>query len=816
MSDLTQAKTLIKECQETQSPYLDLGKCGITDLNKLPELFECTHLETLILSNSWIINNRHKHSCNNGKDNTLSSIPKKISNLKKLINLIIGDIHGPGWKISDISFLSGFTQLQFLDLRNNQIKEIPEFIFNLNLKINLEQRGRGLCLYSNPIESPPIEILKQSRQSVLNWFKAEKKKLNEIKIILIGEPKAEKTSLLKRLKENSFDKNEVQTDGVNIENIAFGECETFKNQKSLHDITGHFWDFGGQEIMNSTHQFFLTKRSVYVLVLHARNDAKNSEQIRNWVMRVKATGGDSPIIVVANQIDVNPGFGFENENNLQSEFPQIKHFIKASCSTGDGLELLKEKLEELIPTAELFQTEIDERWISIKEKLQEETKPKYYLNESRFLEICNEFGLRDKFEQKNAINFLHDLGLILHFEDINLSEYYVLDPYWITYGVYQILTSAYAGKEKGIVSMDKLEFIINEEEDKNEVYNPIYYKKIEYSPSQRRFLIDILNQFKLCFCIANNFFIIPDLLDTTEPSDITDLIKSSDDTIQFAYEYEYLPKSIMPNIMVETHHIMKEKWRTGCVLDKDGSKALITNYRNRISIIVAGEHKKKREFMSVIRHIIDAINQKLTNKPKMLIPLPEINDVFVDYEELLEREKDGENYYTVFKPSKKRFEISMLLDGIPTFNEVREISDKIDKVLEKEDKILIDTSEIKAKLDLHFEYFKANLPNYGDIKDEIEDAIRHLNNQQTNEIVNEIMTWVTTAFGMFDNEMDEKLKNIHDDINKTDDIQAKLKLSIPFINLLGINFETEFDIKSWAKKMHEKYKIEIFKFMGAL
>jgi internalin A len=30
------------------------------------------------------------------------------------------------------------------------------------------------------------------------------------------------------------------------------------------------WDFGGQEIMHATHQFFLTRRSLYLLVLSGR------------------------------------------------------------------------------------------------------------------------------------------------------------------------------------------------------------------------------------------------------------------------------------------------------------------------------------------------------------------------------------------------------------------------------------------------------------------------------------------------------------------------------------------------------------------
>ena len=747
MNDLSQARKLIAACKETQNPYLDLGNCGITDLNELPELFECSHLETLILSNKWWDNESRKwiNSSNKGRENKISSIPVEISNLKQLTKLIIGGDWENRWnitdysflqelnqlqalylsfnqitdisflqelnqlqtlylsgnqitdisflqelnqlhslylsnnQITDISFLQGLNQLHTLNLSYNNLKEIPEFIFQLGMEINMnEYSNNGLCLYNNPITSPPLEIIKQGKQSVLNWFKAKKKKLNEIKIILIGEPKAGKTSLLKRLKDNTFDENEVQTDGVNIEDIEFGKNKTFENQTFIHDITGHFWDFGGQEIMNATHQFFLTKRSVYVLVLDARKDANNAVQIRDWVMRVKTTGGDSPIIVVANQIDVNPGFGFVNERELQNEFPQIKCFIKLSCKTEENLELFKEKLTELIPTAELFNTDIDERWIKIKDKLQEETKKDYFLNESRFFKICDGFNLKEKQEQKNAITFLHDLGLVLHFEDLNLTDYYVLNPYWITYGVYQILTSIYAGKKKGIVRMDKLEYIVNEEEDKKDVYNSPDYKKITYTNPERRFLIDILHHFKLCFCISDRSrFIIPDLLDTSEPLKTTEPIKSSSEDIRFMYKYDYLPKSIMPNIMVETHSILKEKWRTGCVLHKDGCKALITSYEKRITIIVTGEHKKKREFMSVIRYIIDSINVNLTNKPKMLIPLPKIEDIdkYPDYEELLEKEKDGEEYYTVYKPEKKKFEISVLLEGIRPKEEEVEIKE---------------------------------------------------------------------------------------------------------------------------------------------
>jgi small GTP-binding protein len=679
----------------------------------------------------------------------------------------------------------------------------------------------GINLDQNPIESPPIEIIEQGKQSVLAWFEATKKKLNEIKIILLGEPKAGKTSLLRRLKDGSFNENEVQTDGINIEHVHFKDCETFTEQKKLHGITAHFWDFGGQEIMNATHQFFLTNRSVYVLVLDARRDKNVATQIRQWVKRVKVTSGKSPIIIVANQFDVNPGFGFPNQVELQQEFPEIKYFIEASCSSGLNIDLIKQKLEELIPQAELFNTSIDERWINVKEQLQKETKSKHFLNEDRFVKICNKHRLKDKTARNNAINFLNDLGLVLHFEDLNLAAYYVLDPYWITYGVYQIVTSARAGQQKGEVNMEAdLEYIVNQEEDKKLVYQATHFKKIKYDTNQRRFLVDILNQFKLCFYLPDRSgFIIPDLLDTQEPLGITKAIRSAGESIHFVYRYDYLPSSVLPNIMVDFHSKLQEKWRTGCVLEKDGGKALISTYQDTLTITVTGEFKKKREFMAVIRNQVDNINQKLSNKPTMLIPLPGVvPTAYADYEDLLAMENEGERYFYLdrYKPTKKQFEISELLEGIAAPDQMQIIIDGFKKANEKLDIISKKQDELKTSLYQQYQLL-LQLPLNNQIADTIVAAVKEINNQQKDQMVKEVMQWIAVGFEAFSGEMDEKLEKQYNALKKTDNLEMKLKLSVPFINLFGIDLSTEvnFNVKEWATAMYAKHKLKIFELLGA-
>ncbi|WP_298518261.1 COR domain-containing protein [uncultured Kordia sp.] len=825
--------------------YLSLSKCNITNCEFLTNLTKVTFLN---LSKNKLINTdkicslkklktliiRHTKLDNfnflqkieklenlnlNGNRNFDFNKLRKMNYLKRLFigNCSIDNINFlehlhkleililSNNDITDIKVLENLKKLKYLSLINNKIKNVPSAIFkqfNNNKIINksLNSNELNILLFrGNPIQSPPLEILEQGSQATLDWYEANKVKLNEIKVILLGDPEAGKTSLLRRLKDNTFDEKEVQTDGINIESLRFGTLETFKKQTVLHKLTGLFWDFGGQEIMNATHQFFLTKCCVYVLVLESRKDTNSSEQIRQWINKIKTTGGNSSIIIVSNKIDINPGFGFENEYDLQQEFPQIKHFIKTSSKTNKGIEELKDKLAELIPQSELFNTEIDERWIPIKEQLQEETKQNDKLNETRFIEICQKHGLTKKSERQSAIRFLNDLGIVLHFEDIKLAEYYVLDPYWITYGIYQIVTSKFASEQNGKIAMDKLEFIINEEEDKETVYRPSSYKKIDYSNNERRFLVDILQQFKLSFILRDEcHFILPDLLDTKEPKALTVPIRDEENTIQFVYEYAYLPKAIIPYIMVETHEIMVANWRTGCVLKHEECKALISTYGNSLRIIVSGE-SQKREFMSIIRYVIDSFNKKLSNFPEMKIPLP--NDRrFADYKELLEREKDGESVFKTYNP-KKEYTISQLLDGISSIKEVEKISPAImNQIIEK-----LEIITKKLNINTEFLYQKLGKPN---MEGELHKAIFQLNQEQQLEISSEITTKLASIFSGFEAQIEEQFKSIYQDLQKSDHTDVKLKLGIPLISLLGIQLEVDFDVKNWFKELSEKYNLK--------
>lgn len=190
-NELLRARKLIKKCLATQDSSVFLAGCKITDLGELPELFSCTRLESLILCCNQISDIRPLAKltglqCLHLSNNQISDLRplehltglqylnlayNQISDIRPLAKLTgLQTLDLVYNQISDIRPLEHLTGLQDLDLAYNHLKEIPLFIFRLGLKITGWQWIRGIHLYANPIETPPLKIIKQGRKAVFRYF----------------------------------------------------------------------------------------------------------------------------------------------------------------------------------------------------------------------------------------------------------------------------------------------------------------------------------------------------------------------------------------------------------------------------------------------------------------------------------------------------------------------------------------------------------------------------------------------------------------------------------------------------------------------
>ncbi|HEY8895495.1 MAG TPA: ADP-ribosylation factor-like protein, partial [Niastella sp.] len=195
--------------------------------------------------------------------------------------------------------------LKTFKLQNNLIEELSvKFIKNSQLEIDFELKNFGagkIYLHGNPVKNVPREVLDKGRSAILEYLSGALKPLNECKLIFVGDGSVGKTSLMKRLVYGEFNSCEITTHGIN--KIAW---KGIKNEQG-ESIKVNCWDFGGQHIQHSLHQFFFTQRVVYVLVLNPRND----ERAGYWLDQIDKLGHNSQIIIVYN---------WKNKQDIQADY----------------------------------------------------------------------------------------------------------------------------------------------------------------------------------------------------------------------------------------------------------------------------------------------------------------------------------------------------------------------------------------------------------------------------------------------------------------------------------------------------------------
>ena len=154
------------------------------------------------------------------------------------------------------------------------IQDIPARILQL-------RDLKALSLLGNNIQSPPEEIVRQGLSAIQDYWRQRENAgvdyLCEAKLIILGEAGAGKTSLARKLENPRFKlrEREPSTEGIEIIQWQFPTAIRAHGEENriLHrDFQVSIWDFGGQEIYHATHQFFLTRRSVYVLVCDDRKE----------------------------------------------------------------------------------------------------------------------------------------------------------------------------------------------------------------------------------------------------------------------------------------------------------------------------------------------------------------------------------------------------------------------------------------------------------------------------------------------------------------------------------------------------------------
>ena len=538
-------------------------------------------------------------------------------------------------QVSDLSPLSGLSALQSLNLNSTQVRDLSPLsclsalqrldlsstpVSDLSPLRSMIERGRnvlvrgwdGIIVENCPLTIPPLEIVAQGNAAILSYFHEREAgavdHLYEAKMLILGEGGAGKTSLLRRLyqQDKPLPAEKESTKGIDIyrHDFPLPNGRTFRL---------NVWDFGGQEIYHATHQFFLTRRSLYLLLDDTRKDHKSVSDpgFKDWLDLIEMFGDNSPALIFQNEkAGRSKAIGMDG---IQARYPLVKDCFKGNLEDPHAADELRKKIANYAANLPHIGEELPARWLKVRAEIEQRAQQVPHISQQEYFAI---YGEHLPFERTKALHlsrYFHDLGVFLHFQDDPLlARTVILQNTWATQAVYRVLDDESVKNRHGHFNRD----------DCTRLWQDSGYA--EMHPE----LLALMQRFELCYLLPHSnppMWFAPQLLPPNKPPALLGWAQIGDLLLRF--RYAFMPKGIISRLMVRQHRLTSDASNTShacltSVLFQHNSSHATAELLPAGDIIeLRARGPERKALLNVLAHEIEEINQGFPGLPEKVVKL---------------------------------------------------------------------------------------------------------------------------------------------------------------------------------------------------
>ncbi|XP_053406953.1 uncharacterized protein LOC128559434 isoform X2 [Mercenaria mercenaria] len=252
----------------------------------------------------------------------------------------------------------------------------------------------------------------------------------------------------------------------------------FSRKDNTADLS--VWDFAGQHVFYGTHQVFLSKRAVYLLVTDLSEHVDNivddecfidsngetrckiSDFVAFWLNSIHSyceseKSGEPPVILIGTFADK---LDKEKKQELAGNFftklrevlvhsaaydhLECENFTIDNSVKDPNVELLKQKIVEIATKQSYWNELYPSRWVLLEQSLMEFKKRGIQVLNRRILEETNKklpVPIQSTSELDLFLRYHHETGFILYFSDENLKDYILLEPQWLVDALRSLITA---------------------------------------------------------------------------------------------------------------------------------------------------------------------------------------------------------------------------------------------------------------------------------------------------------------------------------------------------------------------------------------